>query len=311
MLFQHNVKPQNDLVVFNSANDKFYLYVNGIRQNDIPELNVRVTGILQPRVKVKIVFENNKRYPDINQSVYFNWEEEEKNNWEFVCELSNKKGFYKLKFFSAAPVEKTKPANQYVVPYHEYEGTPVSQPQPSAGNATHSQTITSSTVITTGSPSSSQSPGINIQINPGGGTFQVQTGSVHQNTSSSMQQTTTIISNTVISSGTTVSPNASSGGTVGTIRCSVTDAEFESIKKSISSKSFEDSKLTTAKQISDSRCLKSSQVRDIMKLFSFESTRLEFAKYAYKKVADKENYYLVNDAFQFETSIEELNESIH
>jgi hypothetical protein len=47
-----------------------------------------------------------------------------------------------------------------------------------------------------------------------------------------------------------------------------------------------------------------------MKLFSFEATKLEFAKYAYNKVSDKENYYLVNDAFQFESSIEELNENI-
>ncbi|MCX7728498.1 MAG: DUF4476 domain-containing protein [Bacteroidia bacterium] len=47
-----------------------------------------------------------------------------------------------------------------------------------------------------------------------------------------------------------------------------------------------------------------------MKLFSFEETRLEFAKYAYSKVIDKENYYQVNDAFQFENSIEELNNSI-
>ncbi len=65
-----------------------------------------------------------------------------------------------------------------------------------------------------------------------------------------------------------------------------------------------------AKQICDSKCLKSRQVRDIMKLFSFEQTRLDFAKYAYKNVMDKENYYQVNDAFQFENSIEELNESI-
>ena len=38
-----------------------------------------------------------------------------------------------------------------------------------------------------------------------------------------------------------------------------------------------------------------------------ESTKLEFAKYAYKRTYDIENYYKVNDAFTFESSIEELD----
>jgi hypothetical protein len=45
-----------------------------------------------------------------------------------------------------------------------------------------------------------------------------------------------------------------------------------------------------------------------MLLFDFESTRLTFAKFAYKYTFDKGNYYKVNDAFQFESSIEELNQ---
>lgn len=45
-------------------------------------------------------------------------------------------------------------------------------------------------------------------------------------------------------------------------------------------------------------------------LFSFEDTRLELAKYSYGYTYDIGNYYLLNDAFTFESTIEELDEFI-
>jgi len=48
-----------------------------------------------------------------------------------------------------------------------------------------------------------------------------------------------------------------------------------------------------------------------MLLFSFEATRLDFAKFAYKYTYDISNYYKLNDAFTFESSIEELNNFIN
>lgn len=88
------------------------------------------------------------------------------------------------------------------------------------------------------------------------------------------------------------------------------NVDFASAKTSISSKSFEDSKLTTAKQVANSNCLTADQVKQIMKLFSFEDSRLDFAKYAYTHTFDVGNYFKVNDAFQFESSIDELNDAI-
>jgi hypothetical protein len=86
---------------------------------------------------------------------------------------------------------------------------------------------------------------------------------------------------------------------------------FEAAKITISKASFDDSKLTIAKQIASSNCLLASQIRDIMRLFAFESTRLEFAKFAYPFCYDKGNYFLVNDAFTFSSSIDELNKFIY
>jgi len=86
---------------------------------------------------------------------------------------------------------------------------------------------------------------------------------------------------------------------------------FDQALESISSKTFESSKLTIAKQIVGANCLLCRQVKEIMKLFTFESNRLEFAKYAYKYTWDTGNYFLLNDAFQYETSIDELNRFIN
>lgn len=90
----------------------------------------------------------------------------------------------------------------------------------------------------------------------------------------------------------------------------MTNESFNTAKNSISSKSFEDSKLTIAKQVVGNNCLVCSQVKEIMKLFSFEDTRLEFAKFAYKYTFDIGNYYQLNDAFTFESSIDELNQFV-
>ena len=68
--------------------------------------------------------------------------------------------------------------------------------------------------------------------------------------------------------------------------------------------------MTLARQIGDSHCFSSAQVTGIMGLFGFEETKLEFAKYAYSHTHDIGNYYKVNDAFNFESSIDELNRYI-
>jgi hypothetical protein len=47
-----------------------------------------------------------------------------------------------------------------------------------------------------------------------------------------------------------------------------------------------------------------------MSLFNFESSRLEFAKFAYGYTYDLGNYFIVNDAFNFESSISELDRYI-
>jgi len=89
------------------------------------------------------------------------------------------------------------------------------------------------------------------------------------------------------------------------------EGQFADAQRSVSSKDFEDSKLTVAKQITGSNCLTADQVRRMMNEFDFEGSKLNYAKFAYGKTFDIGNYYKLNDAFDFESSIDELNQYIN
>jgi hypothetical protein len=83
--------------------------------------------------------------------------------------------------------------------------------------------------------------------------------------------------------------------------------EFNNALSSINAQRFDDGKLCVANQIMAYNYLYSWQVREILFQFSFDSNKVQFAKMAYAKTIDKENFYVVNDAFTFQSSVRELN----
>ncbi|HEV7779724.1 MAG TPA: DUF4476 domain-containing protein [Chitinophagaceae bacterium] len=82
--------------------------------------------------------------------------------------------------------------------------------------------------------------------------------------------------------------------------------EFETLKESLRKEWFENNRLTSVKVILEKSNFSTSQVKDLMLLFSFESNRLEIAKAAYHKTIDKENYYQLNEALTFSSSKDDL-----
>ena len=86
--------------------------------------------------------------------------------------------------------------------------------------------------------------------------------------------------------------------------------DYEDAYQVISKESFDSSKLTLAKQIVSSNPMTASQILGICKLFSFESNKLEFAKFAYAFCVEPNKYFLLNDAFSYDSSKRELDEFI-
>lgn len=64
----------------------------------------------------------------------------------------------------------------------------------------------------------------------------------------------------------------------------------------IAASPFEATQLKAAKNVAERNCLYTSQVKEIMYVFDFESTRLSFAKFAYDHTYDQENYAALTEA---------------
>lgn len=79
---------------------------------------------------------------------------------------------------------------------------------------------------------------------------------------------------------------------------------------SIASAPFDGPQLSAAKKMADSHCLYASQVKEVMYVFDYESTRLSFAKYAYDHTFDRDNYDEVRDVLNSNKSKEDLKRYI-
>ncbi|PTT33119.1 hypothetical protein DBR28_14900 [Chryseobacterium sp. HMWF028] len=74
--------------------------------------------------------------------------------------------------------------------------------------------------------------------------------------------------------------------------------------------SFDDGKITMINHQMRVSMFTSAQIRDLVKAISFDNKKLALAKSMYRNCADKEHYFMVTDAFDFESSKRELMEYI-
>ena len=84
--------------------------------------------------------------------------------------------------------------------------------------------------------------------------------------------------------------------------------DFEEAAAMLSKETFEDTRLATAKQVVANNPMTVKQITQICKLFTFESNKLELAKFAYPYCIEKNKYYMLNEVFTYDSSKKELNE---
>ena len=302
LLFVMIVRAQtSNVIVFTENGERFYVILNGLRQNEKAETNVKITDLNANFYKMKIIFDD-KQLGEKNFNLGFN----EGMETSFVVK-KNAKGEYVLRPVSETPIAQA-PANlptQTVVMYN---------PEGVHGAMPASQTVTQQTTTTTigGNENGNVSMGVNVgdvganvNVNVSGFDGGMQTATQTTTTTTVTHSTTT---NDYSTPPPPPPPNYLSGYN-GPVGCPVpmNPVDFADLKNSIASKSFEDSKMTIAKQVLQNNCLMVSQVKDLMGLFTFETTKLDFAKYAYDFTYDIGNYFKVNDQFTFESSIDDLN----
>jgi len=88
------------------------------------------------------------------------------------------------------------------------------------------------------------------------------------------------------------------------------DDTYNGIVNTIRNEPTDNSKMSMAKTFITQSNLTATQVLGLVKLFSFESNRLSFSKWAYSKTMDKKNYFKVYDGLTFSSSKKDLSEYI-
>ncbi|MBK9416514.1 MAG: DUF4476 domain-containing protein [Flavobacteriales bacterium] len=317
----------SDLVFFTDDGAKFTLIVDGDVKNDKPATRVVATGIRTESPMVMVTFED-PAIPQLRKPGYFPLGKE-----YTIMVTTNKKGERVMRptgeaaLGTAASTGSAKPKpTTFEEDVQVTMSEPVQEDEVGMDVDGVQQTTTITVVEDEVGGGTRENVNINMGINGIGFNMNVKVDEGSMGTTTSGTTTTTTRTTTTRTTTTSTSPPApvapakpvkepevySMPGYTGPVGCAwpMSSTEFSDAKQSIESKSFEESKMTTAKQVGRDRCFTVEQVKGIMATFSFEDSKLDFAKYAYDRTYDIGNYFKVNDAFTFESSMDELNEFI-
>ncbi|MBS1615687.1 MAG: DUF4476 domain-containing protein [Bacteroidetes bacterium] len=88
------------------------------------------------------------------------------------------------------------------------------------------------------------------------------------------------------------------------------DRDMEDLRSRVASCMMDEDKEKLMEQVLSDRMVSTTQVRQMLGWLTFESTKLEFAKWAYTRASDRRDYWKLEDAFTFESSKDEFNQAI-
>ncbi len=295
-----------NVVLFAQEGERFWVILNGERQNQEPQTNVKINELRAPMYKMKIIFED-KTIPELDKNLYL-----EEGSEVTLNIRKNNKGKYDTRYISSVPVAQAslEPAfGQYVMTF----GQQLQQMNTQGVGTTSQSTTIQNTTTTVGSGgnlnNNQDNNNISINLNLGGlglgMATQQQTGIVQQQTTMTTTQTTTGGPGAVYIAP---QPIIYVPGYTGRIGCPlpITPNEFDRMVASVRNKSFESNMEETAKTITKKTCLTVSQVEEMVEVFGFENTKLAYAKFAYRYTYDIDNYFHVADRLTYSSSQSDL-----
>ena len=318
---------QMNAVIYSEAGEKFTLYLNGEAMNSAPQSNVKLQNLTSEFYQARVDFQDATLADFSNNNFALHA------GMEVTYQVKkNKKGEYVLRFYTENPISSTA-ANQSNDNNTAAKDFAVVDDAPAAPSGTQtnttvqsggtSQTTTTTTVTGTNSIQNNTGSigmninvdgvnmGMNVNVNDGSNAGNGNVGMNINVDGMNMGINMTVPAHTTRPSEPSQT-QPSNATIVGNGNCtrSMDAASFGKAKQTIESKGFDDTKLSSAKQVAKANCLTTDQILEVMKVFGFEESRLEFAKYAYDFCFDQNNYYNVSQGFSFDSSTEELNEYI-
>lgn len=85
------------------------------------------------------------------------------------------------------------------------------------------------------------------------------------------------------------------------------ESEFMQLRNSVKNQDYDDTRLSVAKQAITNNKLNCDQLAQLLDVMSFETSKLELAKFAYPYLTDKEQLNTIYNRFKFNSSIDELS----
>lgn len=148
-----------NIVIFSEDGEAFFAYVNGIRQNDKPETNIKVTDLNSQALNVRIQFEN-KSLPILKQNMI------PEAGYEHTVKIKrNAKKVMKMQYFGKVELANAPRTNVSTVSYHTAEN-PISTQE---DVTTNTQPVSNNNSSSTSSvPAETINSSVNINVNPNG-----------------------------------------------------------------------------------------------------------------------------------------------
>ena len=278
---------QSEVEVFSEVGDAFTLYLNQVQMNAEPA--PRVLATVDPGFyQLRIDFAEAGR-PDVYKK-NFGAEAGMRSTGKITL---NRKGEFVVRAFGFAPMSATpaRPEPTAPAPAATSPGMPSNVTMSATGSVQGSGTTTTDQV--------NMNVSIGGNVIPGGVNMNVQMSATE---SWSTTETTT-------QTATQSWGEQESAPVAGSAEMSGLD--FQDYLRAIQGKDFEDSKMSTAQApLNAGAMLSSAQIAEVMKVFDYESTRLEFAVFAHGKCVDVHNYYKTHGSFEYELSIDDLHDAI-
>jgi hypothetical protein len=291
-----------NLIIFSEDGDQFFAYINGIKQNERPESNVKVTNLTAPNISLRIEF-NDKSLPQLKQNMALEM------GYEHTAKIvRDMKKQLKLRYFGQTPIDEVSNAGMATVEYHAADNSAAAAEPQTTGN-----TITSTTTTTT---YNNGGGAVNINVAVPGISMNMtgmdpNAGNINSTTSTTVTKSSSSSSSYSSSGSETHQPKGQHNQQVAATKAGCTTAmapaSFTTMKKSVEAKPFSDTKMSTAKVATKNACLSVEQVKEIGKLFMMDEEKLAYAEFAYDYCVDKANYYLVSDIFSFSGTTEDFN----
>ena len=326
---------QSNFTVFNNGGQKFFLIMNGIKQNSLAQTNVEVSGVKNGGYSVKLIFEDGKT-GDIDKNFFI------ESASDINTKIVFKKGKGKLQLVSMVPtvsysgsdVVIFRPDNNAV-----YSDTPVITERPSDrpvitqtittqtitqstgnGNAgiqinvsgTEGQTLNNATPngtqggngsigISIADPISGENINMNVGVNINDGT--TTNGQTNINQNSTTTTITTITSSNASTNATPANTTPNPVAPAATVSgCKNTLTNSTVFIEDLKLQSFEDDRVDALKLALVNTCLYAADAEKIMDLFTFDANQLSAAKLLFDRLLDKDKASTLTKHITFDST---------